>query len=122
LAAGGALGDSLIDQAPNALELYRRHDSADIDCLVQWGTDAQCLHPVANLAHQLLRNALLHQQPRPRTADLSLVEPDAVDQSFDCAVQIGIIEDDERRLATQFQCKPLVSLRRGFADDPSDLS
>jgi hypothetical protein len=31
---------------------------------------------------------------------LALIEPDAVHQPFDRAVQIGVVEDDERRLAT----------------------
>ena len=68
-----------------------------------WRADAQSAHAVANLADQLFRNALLHQQAGPCAADLPLIQPDSVDQALDGAVEIGVIEDDEGRLAAKFQ-------------------
>jgi hypothetical protein len=46
-------------------------------------------------------NALLHQQARAGAADLALVEPDRIDDTLDCAVEIGVLENDEGRLATK---------------------
>ena len=43
------------------------------------------------------------QQPRARAADLTLVEEDAVDDAFDGAVEIGVVEHDERRFAAKLQ-------------------
>ena len=67
------------------------------------GADAQLLHPRAQLLDQALGDAFLHQQPRARAADLALVEPDRVDDAFDHAVEIGVLEDDERTLAAELE-------------------
>ena len=61
------------------------------------------------------------QQPRARAADLALVEPDRVDDALDRAVEIGVVEDDERRLAAEFERKLLARARRRAADDAADL-
>jgi hypothetical protein len=37
----------------------------------------------------------LHQKARAGAADLALVEPDRIDDAFDSAIEIGIVEDDE---------------------------
>ena len=59
-----------------------------------------------------LGDILLDQQARTRTAHLALVEPDGVDHAFDGAVQVGILEDDERRLAAQLQRELLAGAGR----------
>ena len=43
-------------------------------------------HAVANLCDERLGDALLHQEARSGTTDLSLIEPDPVDEPFDRAV------------------------------------
>src|SRR4029077_4019298 len=98
-----------------AIELHASHDCADIDGLVEGWSGAQRAHAVANFADQRLGNALLHQQARSGTAHLSLVEPDSVYQAFHRAVEIGIVEHDERRLAAQLEREPLVTLCSGSA-------
>src|SRR5947209_13970805 len=103
LAAGCSLGYALIDQSPYALQLRRSNDGADINGLVERRAHAQRFHARANLRDQSLGDALLHEQTRACAANLSLIEPDAVHQPFDRAVQIGIIEDDERRLAAKLK-------------------
>ena len=79
----------------------------------------QRAHPVANLRDERLRDAFLHQQARTGATDLSLIEPDAVDQAFDRAVEIGVFEDDERRFASQFEREPLVAGRSCAANGAS---
>ena len=103
LPAGRAFGDTLIHQALDAFELRARDDGANIDGFIEWRTDAQRVHAVLNLADEFLRDAFLHQQARARATNLPLIEPDAVDQTFDCAVEVSIFEDDERRLTSEFQ-------------------
>ena len=97
----------------------RRDDGADVDGLVERRADAQRAHAVANFRDERLGDALLHQQARAGAANLSLVEPDAIDQAFDGAVEVGIFENDERRLAAQFERKPLVTRGGGAADGAS---
>src|SRR6185312_13646487 len=97
LPASCAIGDALIDQGPNAFELNRRDDRSNVDGLVERRANTKRLHAGTDLAVKRLGDALLHQQARAGAADLSLVEPDAIDQTFDGGVQIGIIEDDEWR-------------------------
>ena len=62
------------------------------------------------------RDAFLHEQARAGAADLALVEPDRVDHALDDAVEIGVVEHDERRLlppssSESFLPLPAVALR-----------
>src|SRR5271166_1201309 len=96
LPAGCALGDTLLHHALDALQLHTRHDCADVDGLVERLTDSQGAHTLPNLSEQIFGDALLHQQARPRAAHLPLVKPDSVYETFDCAVEIGVVENNER--------------------------
>src|ERR1700682_2023906 len=117
--AGRSFSDALIAQPLNALELHARDDRANVDRFVERRANPQRVHAVLNLADQLIRNALLHQQPRTGAANLPLVEPDAVNQSFHGAIQIGVFKNDERRLTAKFEGKLLVALRGGLANRAS---
>ena len=81
-------GDHLRDR----FDLNRVNDGADVDALVQWVAHAQFVHPGAQFRVKRLSHGLMHQKPRPGTAHLPLIEPDRVDQSFDCAVQIRVVK------------------------------
>src|ERR1700721_4879292 len=82
LPTGCAFGNSLIHETTNAFQLHRSDDGANIDSFVQRRTDAERAHAAPNFFHKRLRDAFLHQQTRTRTANLSLIEPDSVDNSF----------------------------------------
>ena len=69
----------------------------------------------------LLGDRLLHDQARAGAADLALVEPDGVDDAFDRAVEIGVVEDDERRLAAELQRQLFAGAGGRLADDAADL-
>ena len=69
----------------------------------------------------LLRHRLLHDQARAGAADLALIEPDRVDDAFDRAVEIGVVEDDEGRLAAELERQLLAGARRRLANDAADL-
>ena len=61
----------------------------------------------------------MHQQARTCATDLALIEPDRVDQAFDCGIDIGVVEHDECRLATQFQRQLFTASGGLFADAPT---
>jgi len=57
-----------------------------------------------------------NQQPRTGAANLSLVEPDAVDEAFHGAIQIGVFKNDERRFAPSSSESFFVALRSSLAN------
>jgi hypothetical protein len=70
---------------------------------------------------EFLRHAFLHKDARTGAADLALVEPDRIDHAFDSPIEIGVVEHDERRLATQLQRQRLARTGGLLADDAADL-
>ena len=119
LPASCALGDSLVDEPLDPVQLHSRYDGADVNGLVERRPGTQRAHTIANFRDERLGNAFLHQQARTGATDLSLVEPDAVDQAFNRAVEVGVFEDDERGFASQFEREPLVAGRSRAADGAS---
>src|SRR6185503_14900051 len=79
------------------------------------------LHPGAQLFHEALRHAFLHEQARARAADLALVEPDRVHDALDHAVEIRVVVDDEWTLTAKLQTQLLAGARRRATDDASDF-
>ena len=61
------------------------------------------------------------REPRTGAADLPLIEPDRVDQALDGAVQIRVLEHDERRLAAEFERQLLACAGGRLANCPSDF-
>src|SRR6185437_14504712 len=121
LIAGRAFCNALRDVGLDAIELDGIDDRANVHSLIEWRADAQRFHARADLAIERLGDALLHQQSRAGTADLALVEPDAIDETFDSGVEVGIVEDDVRRLAAEFERELLGRGCRRLADDAADL-
>src|SRR5260370_7618123 len=109
---------SLIDQSPNALQLHRSDNRANVNCFVERRPGAKRTHTVAHFGNQRLSDAFLHQQSRSSAANLPLIEPDAVDQSLDCAVEVGVLENNKRRLPARFGQDPLVSRGAPAANRP----
>src|SRR3569623_1416807 len=87
----------------NVLELLRRDDRTDVYRLVQRRADAELLHPRTQPRHELGRYSLVHEQTRSRAAHLALIEPDRVDDSLHHAVEIRVVEDDERTLPSELK-------------------
>ena len=121
LPADCAFGDSLTDHALDAIQLHARDDRTDVDCFVQRKADAQSAHAVPDLRDQVLSNTFLHQQARTRAAYLPLIEPDSIDQSLDGAIEISIVEDDERRFSSQLKRQTLRSRGCGAANRSADF-
>ena len=121
LPAGGALPGALGDQTLHPLELAAVDQRADVGVLVERAADAQPRHPRLHLGDEGIGDAFLDEQPRSGAADLALVEPDPVDQSFHRAVEVGILEDEEGGLAAELQRELLAGTRRRPADDLAHL-
>jgi len=97
-----ALGHTLIDQAADALQLHVGV-IAPMSMIYRAAHRHARAHAVADLLQQDFGNALLHQAAAIRAAHLALIEPDASTRPSTALVEIGIFEDDEGRLAAQFQ-------------------
>ena len=52
----------------------------------KWITDPKMFHTNAQLFDQVVRDVLLHKQARTGTANLTLIEPDGIDNSFNYTV------------------------------------
>ncbi len=102
-----ALLDALRHQSLDPLQLDGRDDGADVDRFVERIADAQRLHPFAQSGNETFFHAFLHQQTGAGAADLALIEPDGIDHALDHAIEIGILEDDERRFAAKLERKSL---------------
>ena len=112
-----AFGFSLLNKLGDALQLDGINDGAHVDGFVQRVADAQALHAAAELAEELWRNALLHEDARARTADLALVEPDGIDHAFNRRIEVRILMHDEGGLAAEFERELPSRTRRGLADE-----
>src|SRR5690606_19959744 len=78
-------------------------------------------HAGTQLRDESLCDPLLRKAARARAADLSLVEPDGIDDALDNAVEVGVLEHDEGRLPAQLERQLLARAGRGRADDAADL-
>ncbi len=116
-----AVSLAFVDQSLYALQLNRRDDRPDVGRFVERLADTQMLHAHAKLGVEALGDAFLRQQARSGAADLALVEPDGVDDAFHRAVEIGVLEHDERRFAAKLKRQFLARARRRLADQPADF-
>ncbi len=78
-------------------------DGADVDAFIKRVADAQPVHAGFEFGIETVGNAFLDQQARSSTADLALVEPDRIDEAFDGAVDIGIVEHDVGGFTAKFE-------------------
>ena len=74
-----------------------------------------------SFAQEFSSDALLHEKPGSGAADLALIEPDRIDDTFNGSIEISIFMNDEGRLAAQFQRKLLARTGGGLADEPADF-
>src|SRR3984885_745641 len=109
LPTGCAFGNSQIYEATNSFELHGSDDGANVDRFVQGRTDAQRAHAAANFFQEPFRDAFLHQQTRTGAANLALIEPDSIDQSFHRTVEISVLKDNKRRFAAKFEREPFLT-------------
>src|SRR5690606_20289354 len=66
-------------------------------------------------------DAFLHEEAGTGAADLTLVEPYGIDHAFYGRVEIGVVEDDEGRLAAELQRQALAGTGGRLADAAADF-
>src|ERR1700677_3992487 len=75
-----------------------------------------------NAIYHLVKNALLDIQARTGITALTMIEEYRRRCAGNSQSQIGIVKNDIRRLATQFERDFLQITRRGLNDQATDLS
>ena len=82
---------------------------------------AQCVHALLEPGNETIVDTLLHKQARSGATDLALIEPDGIDHTFDGALDVRIIKDDEGRFAAEFQGQRLAAAGCIGANDAADI-
>ncbi len=116
-----ALGLAPGDEVADPLQLHGCHDGPDVGRFVERVTHAQRAHAPLQLGVEALRHTLLHEDAGSGAADLALVEPDGVHHAFHGAVEVGVLEDHEGRLAAEFEAQLLPRAGGLLPDEAADL-
>ena len=103
------------------LQLNRMDDCSDVDALIQRIANAQIGHAVFQAGIKVFGNPFLHQEAGASAADLALIEPNGIDQTFNGAVDVGIFEDNVRGFSTQLQRQLFTGSSCGLSDDPANF-
>ena len=77
--------------------------------------DAQRCNAIAQLANDLRENAFLHEQARAGAANVTLIEIDAGNDSFDRLIDRRVFENDVRRLAAELERQLFSRARKRIA-------
>ena len=112
-----AFADAALDPLVNRFVLHGINQRADVNAFVQRVAQAQLRHARLQAGDEGVGDILLNQQARAGAADLALIEEDRVDQTFDCALEIGVVIDDKGRFAAQLQRQ----LDAGSGGRPPDM-
>ncbi|MNF71180.1 hypothetical protein D3C84_531260 [compost metagenome] len=109
-----AAGDGEIfrDFGPLRLTGERAH----IDFAVQRIADPQCFECALQTQHQRIGDAVLDEQTRGRRAHLPGIPADTGDDPFNGLIEVAIVENDNRGLATQLK-RQRAAMGSGAAHD-----
>ena len=119
LAAGDHLGAFLparLDEAGHAVVLLLRDQRPEVDGRIEAVADLQLAGLPGDALDDLVVDRLVREQPRARRAALALVVEDRARGAGDREFQIGVREDDRRRLAAEFQ-RDALQIAGGCLDD-----
>ena len=92
-----------LDEAEHLLVLAARDQRAEQRAVGETVADRDPARLLGEAVEQARRERLLDQQPRGRAADLPLVPEDAEHHPLDRGLDVGVGEDDERRLAAELE-------------------
>ena len=93
-----------VDEAEDLLLLGLAHGWPDVDARGELpALHERLLDVVLELGQELVVDALLHVDSRRRGTDLALVEEDAEGSPLDHLVEVGVLVDDQWRLASALQ-------------------
>ena len=123
LAAGHdrrAVVDRVGDQLADALDGLLVDQRADVDAVVLAAAEGEAAHPLAELLGELLRHRAVHQEPVGGRARLAHVAHLRDHRAVDGRVDVGVLEDDERRVAAELHAQPLQLVGRLAHQDLAD--
>ena len=83
--------------------------------------DLERAHPFGELLRERVVDRLVDEEPIGAHARLAAVAVFGNDGAFRCGVEIGVVEDDERRVAAEFQRDFLDRRRHLLHQKPSDV-
>src|SRR6516162_1110707 len=78
----------LFDKTVSLSQLLCGNEGAEVGVSVQRVTNAQRLHPMAQIGEHFFVDAFLQEQPAPGTASLALTSPDSVHDPFNGAIEV----------------------------------
>ena len=114
LAAGddlAALGDGVGDELLDLLDRLLVDQRALLHAVLEAGADLQLAGGRGKLLDELVVDAGLHEEAVGADAGLAGIAVLGGDRAFDRAVDVGVVEDDERRIAAEFH-RHLLDRRR----------
>src|SRR5216683_4740879 len=124
LAAGRHLGALLLANVEitlDSIELLARNQRSDRALLIEGIAHGDALAEICQLTHHLVVLVALHENPRARAAYLTRIEEHAHHRGGHGLIEVGVRENDIRRLAAEFQRNLLEVSGGGLEDDLADL-
>ena len=97
------------------------HDRAHVDVFIHRVAGDQTVHPAAQKGFEPFRHGLGHQNAGPCATDLTLIEPDRIDDTLNRRVQIRVGEHDKGGFPAQFQRQVLARSGGGGANGTAHL-
>src|SRR5262249_25413481 len=111
-----ALARARLDVARHVVPLLLRDEGAEARLGVERVARRHLAGALDDLLHERVVDRLLNQQARARGAQLALPVEDPVARALRGGVQVGVGEDDVRRLAAELHRDALDGPRRGAED------
>ena len=99
--------DGVGDQLADRLDRLLVDQRADVDAVVLAAADGERAHPLAELLGELLGHRAVHQEPVGGGARLAHVAHLGDHRAVDGGVDVGVLEDQERRVAAELHADPL---------------
>ena len=111
---------AILDVAEVLLELLLADRRPDLRLRIERVADPQRPRLLGQRFDEAVVNAFGDDDPRRRRAALAGGEECAVDGARDRAVEVGVVEHDERVLAAHLELHARLALRRAFGDARAD--
>src|SRR5579862_8182702 len=113
--------DARLDVFLNALILLYAGQGAESHILVSWIADLDLFDGRSHQSLHFAQPVFRHDQARSRDAGLTVVQVTGCDCHRDGSGEIGVVQNDVRRLAAEFQRQALHRVQGVLRDQFSDL-